>query len=305
MKKLVFLLFFLCSCVNATEIVKMVVPTAPGGATASLALLWIDKLNATLQNQDIKLVPDYKPGGGGQVGINFVTKHSSDELVLLHTSSQIITGYVVTSPNWTMHQDLITLTYSGTSPMVLVTNKSSTLLTIKSIMEQSQYKPVSLGHSGQLSGNWLAAISLQKNLGIDFNLIGYKGNAPAQVDVIGGHTDIMIDFISTSTQHINNGNLKPILVLSDNRLSELPQVPAYPELGYGTFPTPVWWGIYHNRTDRTKTLNKIQQAVALAQRDPEFLQSLNEAGFHMKKIDLKRYVDEQINYIKRLNIKIN
>ena len=125
MKKLLFLSLIFCGCVHATEIVKVVVPTAPGGASASLALLWIDRLNTTLQKEDIKLVPDYKPGGGGQVGINFVTKHSSDELVLLHTSSQIITGYVVTSPNWIMHQDLIALTYSGTSPMVLVTNKNS------------------------------------------------------------------------------------------------------------------------------------------------------------------------------------
>lgn len=305
MKKFLFLLLFVCGCVHATEIVKVVVPTAPGGATASLALLWIDRLNTTLQKEDIKLVPDYKPGGGGQVGINFVTKQSSDELVLLHTSSQIITGYAVASPNWIMHQDLITLTYSGTSPMVLVTNKNSTLSTVKSVVDQSRQQPVSLGHSGQLSGNWLAAVSLQKNIGASFNLIGYKGNAPAQVDVIGGHTDVMIDFISTAIQHINNGNLKPILVLSDTRLSELPQVPAYAELGYGSFPTPVWWGIYHNRTDRIKTLGKIQQAIASAQRDPEFVQSLNEAGFYMKKIDIKRYVDEQITYIKRLNITIN
>ena len=115
----------------------------------------------------------------------------------------------------------------------------------------------------------------------------------------------MIDFISTAIQHINNGNLKPILVLADNRLPELPQVPDYSELGYGLFPTPVWWGIYHNRTDRIKTLTKVQQAIAIAQRDTDFIQSLNDSGFYMKKIDIKRYVDEQITYIKRLNITAN
>jgi tripartite-type tricarboxylate transporter receptor subunit TctC len=304
MKKLLFSLLF-CGCVHATEIVKVVVPTAPSGATASLALLWIGKLNSTLQNEDIKLIPEYKPGGGGQVGINFVAKHSSDELVLLHTSSQIITGYAVTSPDYVLHRDLMALAYAGTSPMLLVANKNSNLTTVKSVVEQSRQQPISLGHAGQLSGVWLAATTLQKSIGANFNMIGYKGTAPAQIDVIGGHTETMVDFISASIQHINNGQLKPILVLADNRLPELPQVPAYGELGYGPFPTPVWWGIYHNRTDRTKTLAKIQQAIVMAQRDSEFIKSLNDSGFYIKKIDIQRYVDEQINYIKRLNITIN
>jgi tripartite-type tricarboxylate transporter receptor subunit TctC len=305
MKKLFLSLLMFCCSVHATEIVKVVVPFAPGGATASLALMWIDRLNTTLQKDDIKLVPDYKPGGGGQVGVNFVTRQSSDELVLLHTSSQIITTYAVASPSWIMHQDLVPLAYTGTSPMVLVTSKNSALSTVKSIVDRSRQQPVSLGHAGQLSGGWLAAISLQKGIGVDFNLIGYKGLAPVQIDVVGGHVDVMIDFISTTIQNINTGNLKPILVLTDNRLPELPQVPAYTELGRGTFPTPVWWGIYHNRTDKIKTLTKVQQAIATAQRDTEFVQSLNDAGFSIKKVDIKRYVDEQITYIKRLNITVN
>jgi len=55
MKKLFLLLMFCCS-VHATEIVKVVVPFAPGGATASLALMWIDRLNTTLQKDDWFLI---------------------------------------------------------------------------------------------------------------------------------------------------------------------------------------------------------------------------------------------------------
>lgn len=305
MKKLFLSLLMFCCSVNASEVVKVVIPFAPGGATASLALLWIDRLNTTLQKDNIKLVPDYRPGGGGQVGINFVTKQPADELVLLHTSSQIVTTYATTTQDWVMHQDLIPLTYSGTSPMVLVTHKNSSLSTTKSIVEQSRQRPISLGHAGQLSGGWLAAVSLQKSLGMEFNMIGYKGLAPAQTDVVGGHIDVMIDFISTTIQNINAGNLKPIMALTDHRLSELPQVPAFSELNMGTFPTPVWWGIYHNRTTKTKTLTAVQQAVFVAQRDTEFMQNLNDAGFTVRKVDIKKYVDDQINYIKRLNIKVN
>jgi len=64
--------------------------------------------------------------------------------------------------------------------------------------------------------------------------------------VLGGHADITGTGISSSGSYIKAGKLRPILILKENRVKSLPDVPTGKELGInanGTF----WKGMVARR----------------------------------------------------------
>ena len=305
MKKVLCSLLLLCmaSIAHATEIVKVVVPNAPGGITGQIAQEWIAELNSRLKNKDIKLILEYRVGAGGQVGLDYVAKSPSNEVVLLVASNQISIQAALINPSWTIGKDLIPLAYAGQSPVIMVTAKP-TLNSYADVVNATKQKKLFVAHNGIMSGNWVSVLAFQQGTGLSFDLIGYKGNAPALIDVMGGHVDLALDFYGTSIQNIKGGKLKPLMVIGDKRLPELPNVPAYSELGLGDFPAPVWFGLFHNNTDNTKTLVTIETAINDAKSDGEFIKHMAKLNIHMRKGDFSKYVNYQIAYFKGLNIKL-
>lgn len=304
MKKYFVAILLLLTCNSYTiakQTVNIIVPQSAGGATDTLARKWVEHLNSVLDKDQLQLVIDYKPSAGGIVGINQVANTSADELLLLFASNSVAINYVIAGVNWKMHKDLVPMAHAGTTPMVVVVKKTSDIFLPSDIAKTK--KALAVGHAGQGSAGWLAALSLGKKLKTEFNLIGYKGGAPVLIDLLGGHIDMSVDFYSTSIQHINSHALRAVMVLTDERLSDLPSVPAYPELGMGGFPTPIWWGIFSNNSNHKDKLLIIQNAINMSYTDKKFLLEVEKLGYQIKNIDVKKYIDQQIHLIQDLNVK--
>jgi len=295
------LLFVTCQSASATDVIRMIVPTPPGGATDILAKAWSAHLNQALHKYKIKIIVEHRPGAGGSVGAQHVADSDPDQLVLLMTSNSIVINHVLAPPRWTMHHHLRAIGYAGTTPMLVITGfNNASVFGYKDISDKS--KKLTMAHSGSGSGNWLAAVSLRKKTKAAYDLIGYKGNAPALIDVIGNHVDMSVDFYTTSFDLIKNEKIRAVLTLTDQRLANLPDVPAYGELGLGPFPTPIWWGIFSNNSKQNGHLEKIQKAINSSYDNPEFLSTLSDHGFQLQKKDFRPYVDKQIKIIRSMDL---
>jgi tripartite-type tricarboxylate transporter receptor subunit TctC len=295
------LLSVACYSAAATDLIRMIVPTPPGGATDILAKAWSEQLNQVLHKDKIKIVLEHRPGAGGAVAARHVADSDPDQLVLLLTSNSIVINSVVTKPGWVLHRDLTAIGYAGTTPMLVITGiNNNNVFGYKDILDKS--KKLTMAHSGAGSGNWLAAVSLREKTKAAYNLIGYKGNAPALIDVMGNHVDMSVDFYTTSFDLIKSSKIRPVLTLTDQRLDNLPDVPAYGELGLGPFPTPIWWGIFSNNGKKHRHLEKIYQAINVSYDNPEFLLTLSDRGFQLRKKDFRSYVDKQIKILQGMGL---
>lgn len=299
-KSLIVSVLLVTATPSFSKTVKVVVPFAPGGATSVLAKAWVDQINKSIDKKDdLTLQIDYRPGTAGIVGVQHVVNSDTDDVVLLITSNQIVINPFLHSGVGQVGKELQGVAFAGTSTMVLLVGKDSKINNVLELKELQKLRKVTIGHSGVGSGNWLASIALSKALNIDYQLVGYKGNSPALVDVIGGHIDGMVDFLSTSTQHIQAGNVRPILVLSDTRPKEIEQpVQTFKELTGASFPTPIWWGIFSNQTKDTVTLSKVKSAIAAAYSDKEFIAATAATGINIHQLDFNRFLIDQSEQVK-------
>ena len=87
-------------------------------------------------------------------------------------------------------------------------------------------------------------VELNKLAGLDMTHVGYKGSPPALQDVMGGHVALMFDGPATSIPMLKAGKLKAFAVSSTKRMSALPDVPTFAELGYPQIDDIAWVGLW-------------------------------------------------------------
>jgi hypothetical protein len=72
---------------------------------------------------------------------------------------------------------------------------------------------------------------LERNKGIQFNIVPFQGGKPTIVSALGNNIDISSNYYAEVQPYIDGGKLKPVVVLGTERLKQLPQTPAISELG--------------------------------------------------------------------------
>jgi tripartite-type tricarboxylate transporter receptor subunit TctC len=102
--------------------------------------------------------------------------------------------------------------------------------------------------------------------------IPFGGGAEAVVQVLGGHVNAIL--AAETVPHIKSGELKPLAVINQERLSFLPNIPPFRELGYADVRAPQWLGVPAPGKTPTPILRKLEEAFTKAAKEPAFLQLL-------------------------------
>jgi len=99
-----------------------------------------------------------------------------------------------------------------------------------------------IASSGNGSSGHLAAELFKHEAGINLVHVPYKGQAPANTDMISGHVDVTFSSIGPATQHFKSGRLIPLAVSTSSRFSGLPEVASLAQTIPG-FDIGVWLGL--------------------------------------------------------------
>jgi len=114
--------------------------------------------------------------------------------------------------------------------MLLAVNKDSPYKTLKDLVEASKKKPMNCSIGGMGSRSHLVAMLLKKKVGINFEVVPYKGNAQAVTALLGGHVDLTTaDDLAVLSQ---KEKLRLMAIFYDERTPKFPGVPTLKELGY-------------------------------------------------------------------------
>src|ERR671924_462777 len=74
--------------------------------------------------------------------------------------------------------------------------------------------------------------------------VPYKGSSQAQVDLLGGQVEMMLDTSSSAMGQIKAGKLRPLAVTTPRRSAELPHVPTLAEAGVAGAEITTWYGLF-------------------------------------------------------------
>ncbi|KQP21976.1 tripartite tricarboxylate transporter substrate binding protein [Pseudorhodoferax sp. Leaf267] len=224
--------------------IRLVVPFPAGGGTDLIAREVANKV-ATANGWTI--IIDNKPGSGGNLGVDTAAKAPADgyTLVLGQTSNLAINPTLYPKLPYKPETDLAPVGLVAQAPLVLVVAANSPYKTLADVVAAAKAKPETLNYASSGNGTvaHLAAELLQKQAGVKFTHVPYKGAAQGSTDLIGGQIQMYMSSVPTLIGYIKNGKMRAIAVTSQQRTADLPNVPTVAESGYKGFEAVTWFGV--------------------------------------------------------------
>jgi tripartite-type tricarboxylate transporter receptor subunit TctC len=112
------------------------------------------------------------------------------------------------------------------------------------------------------------SILLQNEIGSKFQLIPYRGNAPALQDLVAGQIDFMFDSPATSLPHIRDGRLKAFAVTDTRRLPAAPDIPTIEEVGLPGLRFSYWQSLWAPKGTPKDIVARLNAVIVEVLADP-------------------------------------
>ncbi|HZE92363.1 MAG TPA: tripartite tricarboxylate transporter substrate-binding protein, partial [Rhizobacter sp.] len=162
---------------------------------------------------------------------------------------------------------------------------------------------INLANAGVGSASHLCGLLLQNTLKTDMVTVPYKGAAPAMTDLLGGQVDIMCDQTTNTSSQIESGRIKAYAVTTSKRLTTpaLAKLPTLDESGLKGFNVSIWHALYAPKGTPKPILDKLNAALKLALKDPDFIKREEALGAvivadsRMEGAEHKKFVQAEIN----------
>ena len=261
--------------------IHMIAAVPPGGGVDIVARAVAQKLS---ENLGVPVVVENRPGAAGVIGTEAVAKAAPDGYTMLMGYSAHATNpmFVEKLPYDSLN-DFTSVIHVGYIPLVLVVNPAVPAKSVQELVALAKSKPGELkfASGGPGGGPFLSGVLFNYMAGVQTVHVPYKGNAPALVDVLGGHVTMMFDTITTSLPQAKAGHLRMLAVTSAKRSSLAPDVPTMSELGLPGFDVRAWFVVFvPSRTPRD-VVQKLNAEINKVLKDPAFRTRMGNEGIEL------------------------
>jgi len=258
--------------------IKIIAPFAPGGGVDIAARLVGAKLQELLGQP---VLVENKPGGGAMIGAEIVAKAAPDGYTLLLTSNSLVNSPTLfgRSPfDW--RKDFAFITTILEQPMVLEVNLEVPAKSVSELvaLTKKDGSKFSFGTSGAGSINHLAAEWLAQLTGAKWEVVHYKGAAPANADLMGGQVQIQFDQIGAALPVLRSGKVRPLAVTYTQRAKLLPDVPTMIEAGFPGFEAVTLFGLIAPAKTPPEVIATLSKAMEKVLTDPTVVARFAEMG---------------------------
>ncbi|MGJ7509801.1 Bug family tripartite tricarboxylate transporter substrate binding protein [Variovorax sp. GT1P44] len=216
-----------------TRAITLVVPAPPGGATDVLARVLAEEMGKSLKQP---VIVDNKPGASGMLGASAVARAAPDgyTLFLSHAAPIYYAQYMFSKVPYDVKRDFALITEICSASLVFAVGKEVPARNMKEFIAwaQTQKGKVNYGSFGVGSSSHLMMAYLGESRHLDMTHVAYKGEAPMIQDMIGGQIPVGIGTLGSMAPHIASGSLRPLAIIGDSRLSDMPKVPTMAEAGF-------------------------------------------------------------------------
>lgn len=223
--------------------VRLVVPQGAGGSSDGLARIVAERLSLRWGKA---VIVDNKPGAGGNIGSEIVAKSPPDghTILLGYLGTSAINGALYKNLTYSPERDLVPAVGLATVPYVIVANPKLAARDLQELVRTAKARRVTYASAGTGTVNHLVGELFNSAAQIQMTHIPYKTAVQAMTDTMSGQTDINIGTVGTMFQQVKSGLLKPLAVLTPQRMTSLPDLPTAIEAGYPQLTVNAWFGLF-------------------------------------------------------------
>jgi tripartite-type tricarboxylate transporter receptor subunit TctC len=206
--------------------VRFIVGTAAGGSTDTIGRIVAQELSRSWGQN---VVVDNRPGAGATIAADLVAKSQPDGYTVLVGGFGPIAmaGSLYPKLPYDPANDFAHVTLMVSFPNVVVVPDSSSISSLKNLIEQAKARPgvLKYGSSG-VGGSGHVFIELMNlSTGVNTVHVPYRGGPSALAGMLGGEVDYVLPAISTALGLLSAKRVRALAVTSANASPRLPNVP--------------------------------------------------------------------------------
>jgi tripartite-type tricarboxylate transporter receptor subunit TctC len=260
--------------------IRVIVPYVPGG---NLDITTRAITTAMARYMKASLVVENMGGAGGSIGAGYVARAKPDGYTLVSTTIVPLVVNPVMVPSTKVHLgDFDPVGMLAVAPSVLEVNAKNKygIKDFDTFLSYAKAHPndIAVSHAGNGTTNQIAALMMERDFGIQLNLIPYKGSAPALSDLVGGQVDAMVDQLTSSQPQIDAHTVIPLAATSAQRAAGVPNVPTVAELTKTNFEMVTYSALMAPKGTPLEIRQKLNAALAQAVADPDVKKALLAVG---------------------------
>jgi tripartite-type tricarboxylate transporter receptor subunit TctC len=261
-----------------THLIKATIPFGAGSATDVVPRLVFDRLSAELGQP---IVIENRTGAGGTLGTALVAKAAPDGYAILaHSSALTIAPAIFANLTFDATTDLASVLMIGSSANVMIVPASRPWRTVQDFIADAKAKPgsISFGSVGIGSAVHISAEKFRLAAGIEATHVPYRGGAEVITDIIGGRIDFYFCPLATALPLIREGQVRALVVSTDKRVADLPDIPTPAEAGLKNAESAIWFGVFVPAKTPGAIIEKLHAAGMKVLGDPVTQESLKKFG---------------------------
>ncbi len=235
-----------------TKPISMIVPFAAGGAVDTTVRIIGEEAEKALGQ---KILVINKPGAGAAEGQGFVARSKPDGYTLLAMTSSVVTNTLTKKVDFTIDSFTPIVLYCF-DPEVMFVSSTTPFQTLEDLINGGKKEPVSHSTPGHSTSHHLAALILEKKSGMKFKFVHTKGAGEQVPMVAGGHAKCMLASWGEARSMVEQGKLRVLGVMAEERDPRLPNVPTFKEKGF-----PIVYGAWRGIAGPKGIPSEVQQKL--------------------------------------------
>ena len=272
--------------------IKLIVPFPPGGNVDLSARILAPELSRELGQP---VVIENKAGAGGTLGLDLVAKSAPDGYTLGIASpvNHLAAPSLYPKLPYDAIKDFTPVGLVASVPMVLVVGPSSPVKSVQDLLKLARARSgaLTMASAGSGSGNHIVGELFQDATGTQFIHVPYKGSAPANTDLAGGHVDLHFDQLSSVLPLVQGGKLRPLAVTTAKRSVLMPDVPTLAEAGVAKFDASTTLGLVLPGRTSAELATRLNQALEKVLKQAAVREQFGRLGAEVRESTPADYAD--------------
>ena len=257
--------------------VHLIVFYAAGGGNDINARLMGQWLSERLGQS---FVVENRPGGGGNLGTEYVVRAAPDGYTLLLSSTaNTVNASLYDKLDFDFVRDIAPVASISREPNILVINPSLSPRSVPEFIAFAKANPgnINYGSAGVGSSQHMSGELFKMMAGVDMIHVPFRGTAPALTNLLAGQVQAMFASMPATLEYVRANKLLALGVTIAARSDALPDVPSISEFLPG-FDASVYYGICAPKNTPSEIVERLNKEINAGLADPQLKARLVELG---------------------------